>query len=247
MPNNNNRLMLWQLGVLLMVVPLQYYLTQRNPMTPSERSYSMQKMISNLGSLKEQVLSVKTWQRWYFDCVDYITMTVMNLTSAGGDQQKGPGSKFSTSGDEDEWEGESPAIEVMQYEAEEGYFAGSPELRSPRPANVKFRVGQVIRHKIHGYRGVIIGWDPVARAPEEWFKQMHDKNKPHWRHGPNYSILVDTRDRPAVQTTYVPEENMEVIRSHKVIHPEIDNYFEHFDGTRYLARPFLKKLYPHDQ
>ena len=24
-----------------------------------------------------------------------------------------------------------------------------------------------------GYRGVIIGWDEVARAPEQWLKLMH--------------------------------------------------------------------------
>ena len=28
---------------------------------------------------------------------------------------------------------------------------------------------------------------------------------------PNYSILVDTRDRLAPQVTYVPQENIEVI------------------------------------
>jgi len=41
---------------------------------------------------------------------------------------------------------------------------GSVEVRSPRPPHIKFRVGQVIRHKRFGYRGVIIGWDAVARV-----------------------------------------------------------------------------------
>jgi Hemimethylated DNA-binding protein YccV like len=27
-----------------------------------------------------------------------------------------------------------------------------------------------------GYRGVIIGWDEVARAPEQWLKLMHKEN-----------------------------------------------------------------------
>jgi len=31
--------------------------------------------------------------------------------------------------------------------------------RTPRPKHVKFQVGQVIRHKLWNYRGVIIGWD----------------------------------------------------------------------------------------
>jgi len=41
---------------------------------------------------------------------------------------------------------------------------------------VKFRIGQVIRHKIHGYRAVIIGWDETARAPEQWLKE-HSVNR----------------------------------------------------------------------
>lgn len=40
----------------------------------------------------------------------------------------------------------------------------STEPRSPRPPEVRYRVGQVIRHKIWGYRGVIVAWDPQARV-----------------------------------------------------------------------------------
>ena len=44
------------------------------------------------------------------------------------------------------------------------YIAGSPDPRSPRPESVKYRIGQVIRHKIWGYRGIIVGWDEQARV-----------------------------------------------------------------------------------
>ena len=44
------------------------------------------------------------------------------------------------------------------------HAAGSTEPRSPREPHIKFRVGQVIQHKKWGYRGVIVGWDPVARV-----------------------------------------------------------------------------------
>lgn len=40
----------------------------------------------------------------------------------------------------------------------------SPEPRSPRQSHVKFRVGQVMRHKKWGYRGIIIGWDVKAKV-----------------------------------------------------------------------------------
>jgi len=41
---------------------------------------------------------------------------------------------------------------------------GSPEVRMPRPSDVKYRVGQVVRHRQFGYRGVIVGWDAVAKV-----------------------------------------------------------------------------------
>ena len=63
---------------------------------------------------------------------------------------------------------------------------------------------QVVKHKKWGYHGVIMGWDNKARAPDEWLKEMHGENT-HWRDQPNYAVLVDTRDRPAPQMTYVPQ------------------------------------------
>jgi len=67
-----------------------------------------------------------------------------------------------------------------------------------------------------------------------------------WRHQPNYSVLVDVRDRDDIQTTYVVEDNIEIVGHTKVQHPEVEDYFEHFDGSNYVARPFLKELYPND-
>ena len=42
--------------------------------------------------------------------------------------------------------------------------AASTEEHSPRPRSVKYRIGQVVRHKVLGYRGVIVGWDAVAKV-----------------------------------------------------------------------------------
>lgn len=36
--------------------------------------------------------------------------------------------------------------------------------RSPRPPQVMYRVGQVVKHKLWGYRGVIIAWDAEAKV-----------------------------------------------------------------------------------
>ena len=60
--------------------------------------------------------------------------------------------------------GECVAVEVMKYRSDVGYFGNSPEPRQRRPANLKYRIGQVFLHKSAGYHGVIIGWDEHARV-----------------------------------------------------------------------------------
>lgn len=38
--------------------------------------------------------------------------------------------------------------------------------------NVKYRVGQIFRHRRYEYVAVIIGWDPECGAGEQWMRQM---------------------------------------------------------------------------
>ena len=75
-------------------------------------------------------------------------------------------------------EDESPALEVLKYRAKKtsDHFGTSDVPRSPRDVRIKYRVGQVIRHKKFGYLGVIVGWDPAAKAPEDWLNTMHGSN-----------------------------------------------------------------------
>lgn len=58
----------------------------------------------------------------------------------------------------------SPAREVEDYLFNEVYFTHSKEPRNVRPSHIKFRVGQVVKHRLDNYHGVIIGWDLVAKV-----------------------------------------------------------------------------------
>ena len=51
--------------------------------------------------------------------------------------------------------------------SEEEYFAGSRKPRHPRPTSVKYKVGQVVKHRKYGFYGVIVGWDEVAKVSRE--------------------------------------------------------------------------------
>ncbi|XP_006813670.1 uncharacterized protein LOC102806273 [Saccoglossus kowalevskii] len=223
-----NRAAILQFSVLVLALPAQYLISNWTSTSSTQRSQDVRDLALGIQSWTTRIFTLKTWK-------NLCSWMVAKIQS---------GEFYS---DEEDDMGESPAIEVLKYREKDGHFAGSPEPRSPRPAHVKYRVGQVIRHKKWGYRGVITGWDLTAKAPEEWLKQMHPKDKPYWRNHPNYAILVDTRDRAVPQLTYIPEENIEIITNTKIIHPEIENYFEGFDGSQFLARPWLKVIYPHDQ
>ena len=56
---------------------------------------------------------------------------------------------------------------------------------------------------------------------------------------PNYAILVDIRDRPSSQITYVPEENIELLTNTKVIF-HILNVFYGLLQLRVLDKLIMK-------
>lgn len=217
------RAAMFQLGMLLMVVPLQFLITKMSATTESQRVDQLRSVMKAVSGFSHKYLSWNSWQKW--------SSTFF---------QKGipPMSQSKKSDDEENL--------YTKAKTRNDYFATSTQPRSPRPSNVHFRVGQVIKHKIWGYRGVIIGWDEVAVAPVSWMNMNHPPDKPHWRTMPNYSILVDTRDRLPPQITYVPQENIEIASKTQIFHPEVEHYFEKFDGDRYLPQPSVRRIYPYD-
>jgi len=223
-----------QFAVLFLCVPIQYLAVEFMGSSEVSRTYAISQLVDELYKLRSQWLSIEPWRKWCFKVLD--TITEHGLGVGGG---------FGSYGGADSPEGESPAIEVLKFREKNGYFGQSPDIRDPKNPAVIYRVGQVVKHKKWGYHGVIMGWDNKARAPDEWLKEMHGENT-HWRDQPNYAVLVDTRDRPAPQMTYVPQENIEVIKNKKILHPRVDDYFENYDGAQYLPRPWLRALYPRD-
>jgi len=218
-----------QFAVVLFCVPLQMFLTNYMGSTESNRTYAISQLVSQMSTLRDSWLSVEPWKQW---CSRLLTLRIKDLVDLHNFGNLDPN-------------GECPAVEVFRYRDKDGYFGQRPDVRDTRPPHMQFRVGQVVKHKRWGYRGVIIGWDEEARAPQDWLDEMH-KNNPGWKSQPNYAVLVDTRDRPAPQITYVPQENIEVMKHTKVLHPSTDDYFENFDGSQYLPRPWLRSIYPRD-
>lgn len=111
----------------------------------------------------------------------------------------------------------------------EGY--GSP-LEEP-----KFEPGEIIFHKKYGYRGVIVSFDTVCKAPDSWYQSNQtqpDRNQP-W-----YHILVDGNQ----QVTYVAQSNLVYDQLNKpVVHPMLNLFFFGHDESE---NKYLRNTVPWD-
>ncbi|XP_041461938.1 uncharacterized protein LOC121413282 isoform X2 [Lytechinus variegatus] len=235
-----------QLALLLLIVPAQYFLTQWKPSTSAQRSIEIERLLTRLHSWHGKFTNPDWWNQRALNAWNTMADFIDHIENYGERLMYGASSKTSDF-DENEPEGESPAYEVLKFRESNGYFGGSTEKRSPRPRHVRYRIGQVVRHKRMGYRGVIVGWDLTATAPAQWLKDNIPPDQQHFRHQPNYLLLVHSLDKQSFTTAYITQELLQGVQSIKVQHPQIDEYFEAFDGSRFLARSWLKKIYPHDQ
>ncbi|CAF1055931.1 unnamed protein product [Rotaria sordida] len=222
-----DRLALLQFGLLLLAVPLQYFILMKWSSKDIEQTQAITKITNQIKQVFHY-LSPTTWFNWFISFVIEIPLGFNPLLHKRT-WKRGM---------------ESPATEVYYMREKYGYFATSPAIRSSRSEYVKFRVGQVIRHKIYGYRAVIIGWDEIASAPDQWLDEHH-QGHPEYRVQPNYSVLLDTRDRRA-HKTYIPQEHIEVIQNSKIVNAQLSDYFSFFDGTQYIMQQWLQEQYPLD-
>lgn len=95
----------------------------------------------------------------------------------------------------------------------------------------RFHVGQIVRHRLFDYRGVVYDVDPTFSLSEEWYDQVARSRPP--KDKPWYHVLV----HGAVHTTYVAERNLEADDSGRPIeHPLIDSVFEGFRDGGYSLR-----------
>ena len=100
-----------------------------------------------------------------------------------------------------------------------------------RNHEARFQVGQLVRHKLFGYRGVVFDVDATFQASEEWYEAVARSRPPRDR--PWYHVLVHN----AEHTTYVAERNLEPEPSGQPIkHPALDQLFSELRGGCYLRR-----------
>jgi heat shock protein HspQ len=98
----------------------------------------------------------------------------------------------------------------------------------------KFGIGQVVKHRIYSFRGVIFDIDPVFSNTEDWLMSIPEEVRPR-RDQPFYHLLAENAQTTYV--AYVSEQNLLPDRSGKPVgHPQINELFAEFHGSHYDAR-----------
>jgi len=103
-----------------------------------------------------------------------------------------------------------------------GQIAPMSQSNSARIA--RFKIGDVVRHRIHPFRGVIYDVDPVFNNTEEWLASIPEEIRPH-KDQPFYHLLAENERTTYV--AYVSEQNLLLDETGKPCrHPMVPELFE---------------------
>lgn len=98
----------------------------------------------------------------------------------------------------------------------------------------KFRIGQVVRHRIFPFRGVIFDVDPVFNNTEEWWMSIPEQVRPR-KDQPFYHLLAENSENSYV--AYVSEQNLLADETGDPVgHPHTALMFEGFHDGEYRPR-----------
>ena len=100
--------------------------------------------------------------------------------------------------------------------------------------HAKFQIGQVVRHRLFPFRGVIFDVDPEFANTEEWYESIPKEARPH-RDQPFYHLLAENAESEYV--AYVSEQNLVPDLSGEPLrHPKIEEIFDRLDNGSYRVK-----------
>lgn len=99
----------------------------------------------------------------------------------------------------------------------------------------RFQIGQVVRHRVFPFRGVIFDVDPEFANTEEWWLAIPEHVRPR-KDQPFYHLLAENAETTYV--AYVSEQNLLPDDSGQpVSHPQVSELFCGIENGRYVRRP----------
>jgi heat shock protein HspQ len=97
----------------------------------------------------------------------------------------------------------------------------------------KFRLGQVVKHRMFPFRGVIFDVDPEFSNTEEWYEAIPEDIRPA-KDQPFYHLLAENAE--AYYVAYVSEQNLISDDSGDPIeHPQVGEVFDELRDGAYVG------------
>lgn len=110
-------------------------------------------------------------------------------------------------------------------------------ISAPPVSEARFSIGDVVRHRMLGFRGVVFDIDPVFANSEEWYESIPADLRPG-REQPFYHLLAENEDSSYV--AYVSQQNLlSDPEGGPVEHPSLPQMFDGFRNGRYQLRRSL--------
>jgi heat shock protein HspQ len=100
--------------------------------------------------------------------------------------------------------------------------------------SAKFKIGQIVRHRIFPFRGVVFDIDPIFSNTEEWYQSIPADIRPN-KDQPFYHLFAENAETEYV--AYVSEQNLLPDNSVDPIrHPQVAEMFIRDDKGGYRPR-----------
>ena len=98
----------------------------------------------------------------------------------------------------------------------------------------KYKLGEVVKHRVFPFRGVIFDIDPVFNNTEEWWLSIPENVRPS-KDQPYYHLYAENAESEYI--AYVSEQNLLPDTSGKPIrHPQVPQVFERDGNGGYKPR-----------
>ena len=97
-----------------------------------------------------------------------------------------------------------------------------------------FNIGDIVKHKIYPFRGVIVDVDPEFSNTEDWYQSIPAEIRPS-KEQPYYHLMAENNE--TFYSAYVSQQNLINDGSNgPVDHPDLDQIFSGIEKGKYLLK-----------
>ncbi len=97
-----------------------------------------------------------------------------------------------------------------------------------------FNIGDIVKHRIYPFRGVIVDVDPEFSNTEEWYQSIPAEIRPS-RNQPYYHLMAENTE--TFYTAYVSQQNLiDDGENGPLEHPDLDEIFSGMKKGKYHLR-----------